>query len=81
MKNIFYTIICCLISLSSLAQSDFGYGNPDRMGPQEEGMQRDSTKEQPYVPHHRLTWKWVHDGVYKNFTRLTRFKTGCKTRT
>ena len=29
MKNIFYTIVCCLISLTSLAQSDFGYENPD----------------------------------------------------
>ena len=76
MKNIFYTIICCLISLSSLAQSDFGYGNPDRMGPQEEGMQRDSTKEQPYVPHHRLTWKWVHDGVYKKFYPLDTLQDG-----
>ena len=67
MKNIFYTIVCCLISLTSLAQSDFGYENPDGRDPREEGMQRDSTKEQRYVPHHRLTWKWVHDGVYKEF--------------
>ena len=70
MKNIFYTIICCLISLTSLAQSDFGYENPDGRDPREEGMQRDSTKEQRYVPHHRLTWKWVHDGVYKEFYQI-----------
>lgn len=76
MKNIFYTIICCLISLTSLAQSDFGYENPDGRDPREEGMQRDSTKEQRYVPHHRLTWKWVHDGVYKEFYQIVHFKTG-----
>lgn len=33
MKNIFYTIVCCLISLTSLAQSDFGYENPDGRDP------------------------------------------------
>ena len=76
MKNIFYTIICCLISLTSLAQSDFGYGNPDGMDPQDEGMQRDSTKEQRYVPHYRLTWKWVHDGVYQKFYQLDTLQDG-----
>lgn len=76
MKNIFYTIICCLISLTSLAQSDFGYGNPDGIDPQDEGMQRDSTKEQRYVPHYRLTWKWVHDGVYQKFYQLDTLQDG-----
>lgn len=76
MKNIFYTIICCLISLTSLAQSDFGYENPDGRDPREEGMQRDSTKEQRYVPHHRLTWKWVHDGVYKEFYQIDTLQDG-----
>ena len=76
MKNIFYTIICCLISLTSLAQSDFGYENPDGRDPREEGMQRDSTKEQRYVPHHRLTCKWVHDGVYKEFYQIDTLQDG-----
>ena len=39
-------------------------------------MQRDSTKEQRYVPHHRLTWKWVHDGVYKEFYQIDTLQDG-----
>ena len=81
MKNIFYTIICCLISLTSLAQSDFGYENPDGRDPREEGMQRDSTKEQRYVPHHRLLGNGYTTVCIKNFTKLTLSKTGYKTRT
>ena len=76
MKNIFYTIICCLISLTSLAQSDFDYENPDGRDPREEGMHQDTTKEQRNVPRHRLTWKWVHDGVYREYYPIDTLQDG-----
>ncbi len=71
MKNIFYTIICCFISLTAFAQSDFSDDESDRMN-----TLQDSVQEQEYVPHHRLTWQWVHNGVYKKFYSIDTLQDG-----
>lgn len=67
MKKIFYTIICCFISLMSLAQSDYDNGDPNQRDPHREGFDQDSTKEQKYVPNIRKAWKWMQNGVYKKY--------------
>ncbi len=72
MKYIFYTILCCLISLTSLAQSDFDYGHPDEEDPRRSAFDQDSTRgEQRYVKPQRVAWKWMHDGVYKQYMSMT----------
>lgn len=68
MKKFVFTILACLVSIISFAQSDFDYGY-DGMNPEEEGMAQDST-EREIAPFYRVAWKWKHDGVFKEFVPI-----------
>ena len=68
MKKFVFTILACLVSIISFAQSDFDYGY-DGMNPEEEGMAQDST-EREIAPFYRVAWKWKHDGVFKELVPI-----------
>lgn len=71
MKKIACIFILVLFHLIGLAQSEFE--NQDNYGPDGERLgreeQRDSVPEST-VPHHRYTWKWMHNGVYPQEIQL-----------
>ena len=70
MRKLIGTILGCLLSLTLLAQSDFGYNDYDGMGdPNQEEMAQDST-EREIAPFHRIAWRWAHDGVYREFVPI-----------
>ena len=69
MKKLFYIIIFCLSSIISLAQSDYDYDNEEERDPRDRRMEQDSV-EKPDVKHYRMTWRWMHNGVYKKFIPL-----------
>lgn len=70
MRKLIGTILGCLLSLTLLAQSDFGYNDYDGMGdPNQDEMAQDST-EREIAPFHRIAWRWTHDGVYREFVPI-----------
>lgn len=65
MKKLVYIIILCCLQLTVVAQSlprNRVNNNPQGPGTP---SQSDTTRTVPDVPHHRRTWKWMNEGVYK----------------
>lgn len=72
MKKIFYILFLCFFQLNVFAQSEYDeFGMPMEDSDRSPFADNDSARANlPKIPHQRLTWKWAHNGVYKEYFSL-----------
>ncbi|MDR1756791.1 MAG: putative porin [Culturomica sp.] len=67
MKKLLYCIVVCFGIFPAFSQVLPDTEGPERSGAPERLLSRSDSTQNDSVSHQRVTWKWEHGGVYKQF--------------
>ncbi len=68
MKKLLYCIVICFGIFPAFSQVIPNLGDPEHSGERGRILSQSDSTQNDSVPHERITWKWEHEGVYKEFS-------------